>query len=634
MAKIEIKGIGELLGNIKKNKKALQFIIPSYQRGYRWDKQQVKDLLKDIWEFSSRDDRKRGEFYCLQPIIVKKDEQGRYVLIDGQQRLTTIFIILKYFKDKLQKRSLESFTLEYETRKDSKEFLDNIIEKTKEESNINIDYLFMYQAYQESDEYLCEIDDDKIYSALTFINRENTENDIANNVRIIWYELDNNDKEQELFVRINTNKIPLTNAELIKALFLHAKNFKNTDSHERQIEMAKEFDEMSYALEEESFYYFLSSKERITKIELLFEILAFVKNKKLDLNDKYALYRYLAECKEKGNFLNLWSNQVSNTQENPKELEEKDKKDTNIKKIFLTFKSWQKDRELYHLIGFLVATSNNKQDETLKSLYKKSLHFTKSEFKKELYERIKEELGLSDIQDNTSLRDELQELKYNNDDNRLKNTLLFFNIATILNDEQNNHYFDFKRYKNSTWSLEHIYPQTNDNITQESLKEWLKDFIEYSKELEIFEANDERFLKTLKLLEELKNKGIYNEKDRTRLSKDDEDKINELIKETQDYKELFIEKFDSEKLHAIGNLTLLSKEDNSAFSNHAFMIKREILKEKEHSFIPLCSKNVFMKHYSKNLSNFWENDDAENYFKAIINAISKALNLKEEEHAK
>ncbi|WP_158653902.1 GmrSD restriction endonuclease domain-containing protein [Helicobacter cetorum] len=462
-------------------------------------------------------------------------------------------------------------------------------------------------------------------------------------MRIIWYELDNDDKEQELFVRINTNKIPLTNAELIKALFLHAKNFEKSDAKKRQIEMAKEFDEMSYALEEENFYYFLSSnKKRITKIELLFEIFAYTQDKQLDLNDKYALYRYLAELKEQNpkDFLNLWSNQVNNTQESPKE-QNKDKKNTNIKKIFLTLKSWYEYKELYHLIGFLVAIDNN-QDKALKELYKKSLGITKTEFKKELYKRIKIELGFLnekeklDIQDSTSLKNQLNELRYNENKSQIEKILLFFNIATIVNNQQDNYYFDFKRYKALEWSIEHIYPQKNDGITHLALKEWLKDFIEYSEKLKIFEENDENFLKALKLLKELEEKGVYNKEKAKNLSDDDIKAIKDLLEDMRQIKKLAYDKeeFKEDNLHTLGNLTLLGKGDNSAFSNYVFMIKREMLKEKENHFIPLCSKNVFMKHYSKNLSNFWGNDDVESYFEAINKIISKALNLKEEENAK
>ena len=89
-----LKAIAELLdGNH-------HFYIPSYQRGYRWDQKQVEDLLKDISDFASKS--KKGDFYCLQPIVIKSkkwkvkdgiDIEG-WEVIDGQQRLSSLLLIL------------------------------------------------------------------------------------------------------------------------------------------------------------------------------------------------------------------------------------------------------------------------------------------------------------------------------------------------------------------------------------------------------------------------------------------------------------------------------------------------------------------------------------------------------------
>lgn len=78
----------------------LKFIIPPYQRGYRWDKEQVEDLLNDFEEFiqSIHCDDKESIYYCLQPITVvpKEGSSNEYYVIDGQQRLTTIYLLLQY----------------------------------------------------------------------------------------------------------------------------------------------------------------------------------------------------------------------------------------------------------------------------------------------------------------------------------------------------------------------------------------------------------------------------------------------------------------------------------------------------------------------------------------------------------
>ena len=74
------------------------FYIPNYQRGYRWDKIEVNALLQDILDFYQTD-KNQESFYCLQPIVVKKDSK-KYKVIDGQQRLTTIFLIIKFLDNK------------------------------------------------------------------------------------------------------------------------------------------------------------------------------------------------------------------------------------------------------------------------------------------------------------------------------------------------------------------------------------------------------------------------------------------------------------------------------------------------------------------------------------------------------
>ena len=104
-----VKPINDLLGE--------KFYVPSYQRGYRWTPIQVKELLNDIWDFHRKDNKAKEEFYCLQPIVVRP-HSGEWELIDGQQRLTTIFLILQYLKPILEIIGKESYTIRSQTRKE------------------------------------------------------------------------------------------------------------------------------------------------------------------------------------------------------------------------------------------------------------------------------------------------------------------------------------------------------------------------------------------------------------------------------------------------------------------------------------------------------------------------------------
>lgn len=128
---LSLKAIPELYGK--------NFFIPDYQRGYRWGTRQVEQLMNDLCGFF--DDRGKGDFYCLQPIVVKElteiekatyglhsdtDKNCWYEVIDGQQRLTTIRIILALFKN-IQGRFKYKFTIKYKTRPSLGEIFDKFI---------------------------------------------------------------------------------------------------------------------------------------------------------------------------------------------------------------------------------------------------------------------------------------------------------------------------------------------------------------------------------------------------------------------------------------------------------------------------------------------------------------------------
>ncbi|GLH58691.1 DUF262 domain-containing protein [Helicobacter ailurogastricus] len=91
---------------------------------------------------------KPEEFYSLQPIVLQAVDEI-YHVIDGQQRLTTIFLIVKYLTNE------DLFYLDYETRDKSSEFLQNIAERSKQEENlnINIDFYHFKMAYKAIGEF-------------------------------------------------------------------------------------------------------------------------------------------------------------------------------------------------------------------------------------------------------------------------------------------------------------------------------------------------------------------------------------------------------------------------------------------------------------------------------------------------
>ena len=118
---LELKALSALSG--------MDFIIKDYQRGYRWTPVEVERLLDDFSEFVKRPDKKPGEFYCLQPVVVRKIEENRFEVIDGQQRLTTLNLLLQYLSDgiKFLYPRFRLYDIEYSTRPGSRQFLANIL---------------------------------------------------------------------------------------------------------------------------------------------------------------------------------------------------------------------------------------------------------------------------------------------------------------------------------------------------------------------------------------------------------------------------------------------------------------------------------------------------------------------------
>ena len=72
----------------------MTFSIPYYQRGYRWTADNVEKLLEDLVEFVGQQDSS----YCLQPIVLQCLGENKFRVVDGQQRLTTIALIMSVIK--------------------------------------------------------------------------------------------------------------------------------------------------------------------------------------------------------------------------------------------------------------------------------------------------------------------------------------------------------------------------------------------------------------------------------------------------------------------------------------------------------------------------------------------------------
>jgi uncharacterized protein with ParB-like and HNH nuclease domain len=556
--KISLKCINELLH--------YHFVIPSYQRGYRWTEQEVNDLLNDILEFTQKDKKSKDEFYCLQPIVVASSNSG-YSVIDGQQRLTTIYIIMLVLSDIKKLITEDIFSIYYETRKDSEEFLKNIDLSRKED---NIDYYHICNAYEAIKLWFEErpgsIKLDLLRSLLS-------DNNSGNNVKVIWYEIDSAIDPINIFTRINMGKIPLTNAELIKALFLREDNF-NIDQNAdvcrlRQLEIANEWDNIEYTLWNNEFWYFLTNGDENyeNRIELIFDIIANIPSK--TTIDKYYTFRYFNQ-KFKSNNSSIVEDDWS-----------------KIKIYYLTFYEWFENRECYHLIGYLISLG-----ERIIELKNHSSNNTKTDFKKYLVDKIK-----------LYIKCNIDELDYEDNSNMIKRVLLLFNIITLLDHSDDLARFQFNRYKAEKWDIEHIHSvQSEMPLAKNHQNDWLKEVFNFTSD------------------PELKNK-INNYLDE---KSDDnfEALYNDILKK---YSESGIIR----DIHDISNLTLLDSGTNRGYKNAIFPIKRQkiIEKDKANKFIPVCTKNIFLKYYTANVEQmtFWGKTDRQAYLANIKDILSSFL---------
>lgn len=622
---IEIKSVGELLG--------MKFFIPNYQRGYRWSDQQVKDILNDVSDFKPErcNNSDKETWYCLQPLVVKKmeetdsnldketDKEDWYEVIDGQQRLTTIYLIVHYFNEMwVGKQKTPLPTIRYATRNDSYDFLRLLEIDDNQEATTSgkefkdyIDYFYMKQAYNTIHAWACK-------KGLAFNNNE-FQSKFIHRTRVIWYETFDEDPIM-VFTRLNIGKISLTNAELIKALFLNSSNFQVSDVKHlelRQQEIASEWDNIEYSLQNNEFWLFLNEigYNRPTRIDFIFDLIC--KQNKLKLDDKeykligsddYRTFRYFYEYigSEQSDIETCWD---------------------AVKAYFQTFKEWFDDLDLYHYVGYLVIYGHTISDLVAK---------WNSSLDKESFVRFLKGLIRNEINKCPSL--DFQYKEDGSDKEKCKRILLFHNIQTVVNQNKNNidnvkyqlgvfYKFPFHLYKLEDWDVEHINSNTtNEEDDTATQKEWL---------LNVYLSADEET--------QIKIRDYFEKTD------DDQNsnlfkKVKNIFPQTED------KKWTPEEKNRIWNYTLLDSSTNRSYGNAIFSGKRRVIIGKDKgllipipkitkdgklqlpeetkaksSFVPPCTKQVFMKYYSSTMSdaNYWTKVDAEGYQKDIENCLKE-----------
>lgn len=588
--------IDELMGR--------SFHIPSYQRGYRWGNVEVEALLNDLKEFYSSNPE-RDEFYCLQPIVLYNNpENHEKELLDGQQRLTTIYILATYLEEVRELLGLGSslFSITYATRNGSEMFLKD--KKFKTPTNDNVDYYYMAQAYQTIKKWFEENEENKQLkgkiATILFQKKE-----MGATVRVIEYELQDDSKPIEVFLRLNQGKIPLTDAELVKALLLQSDKYKeeNLNTIQPQLDLiAGEWYDIELALAEQDRWAFIAPKNysAATRIDLILQLTAkqllnYEKYKgKLpnvfkELGYKYPCYVIFSEIIE----------QRSERIDCIKEIWE------HVRRVYEFINEWYNDHTSYHYIGFLLC----EEVITPEILLEEAMKSGRFDFEKYLLKRISKSLG-----ENTPASLFYEEDGKKKDYVAIRRLLLLHNIYwCVKTDNKDKLRFSFSAYREIDWSLEHITPQNPKAPSSlENVRKWVNNHLASLK-------NREETEEKKKLVENLT---AMQKKLESKPSKEEEwsqllDEFKSLFRDVLDYEQ----KLPDTDLHSLSNLCLLDRPTNSRLSNNSFDVKREMIRTGgvKNAYIPPATRQVFLKGFSTYPQNnySWEEADAEAYLKNI-----------------
>lgn len=564
------------------------FRIPDYQRGYRWRKNDVIRLLEDLKEFLDEDAGTSSRpFYCLQPLVVKQPaafaERGSAIhseweVVDGQQRLTTLFLIIRYLT------GASPFSLSYATRDRSKNYLESL---NGDEKGDNIDFHHIYNAHDAVAKWFDDKPNEKDRFRILLKNSDCE----GRNVRFIWYQLSPDDDAVEVFTRLNVGKIPLSDEELIRALFLRNPEGGKLAAGAFQHRLALEWDRIETALQDPAFWAFLSSKSGPEggRIRLLFELCG-----PKDLQNN-----------EQGLFLHYENELAKATPEKLRDVWQ------HIVTYFERLEEWWQDSELFHLIGFVTTILTDDSIAELRTLVDESAKTSKSAFKSGLRGRIRERLiGGNGKQ----IVEFLDELDYSNTQ-PIRRSIALFNIATLLRTNDANLRFPFDRYHGDTWDIEHVRSQAGENLKRpEDQAEWLK-LCKTELEAEaglngtVEEKTADHLLKQIGLLQDNMPGAPTFEVLSTKIL------------------EHFGEAYQTEGLHNIGNLTLLDATTNRAYKNAPFAVKRSTIlaREKEGTLILPCTRDLFLKCYSEKPGNLrrWTPEDGEAHETVILHTMEQ-----------
>lgn len=617
---LEVKAVKDFAGK--------EFHIPDYQRGYRWRKPQTEQLLRDVEEARTAP---RVEPYLLQPIILKRlnpegENPPKFEVIDGQQRLTTIWIILQYIRNGGW-RSPGKYSLIYDTKEDETLFLEDLgTDRQRHVQTLDEDYFVKsYDAVKsyfekiQKEQHLDKDDfDDHIKAFYKFLQ---------DSVKVIWYEVETGQSDrdgEEIFMSLNRGRIPLESSELIKTLLL-VKASRTWDGMredtERQTEIATEWDEMERAFSDPEFWSFIGGKndEKDDKPRMGYFLEMLPPPNGGEWEDQEG-----DDYKVFNRYEKIIRTYDGGADVNRKPLDmyvlEKIWRD-HIRASYLKLRDWSKDVRLFHKIGFLIAVKHGSQNDRMALLRELLEHNgLKSELESVVDDKIKALF-------NDKKPYELEYSKTSQQNNEsIQQLLLLFNVVSCMEEAEKSgatscEWYSFARHAAEDWSLEHINPQRELEIAGSGDRMVWKDWLERQRPFLKLAKNDgDRLaLETDEILQDIEKL------DGSRFTNLSERIVN-----------AFSTRFDHSEEHSLGNLALLSKRDNSSIGASIFLGKRKEILDKISNgrFVPFCTRRVFLKHYTRPDEGqeinpeeyslvFWTTADARHYLASMKETLSR-----------
>ncbi len=600
------------------------FIIPSYQRAYRWGVKQVENLLNDFYEFALGN----SATFFLQPLVINHPAVNleRYELIDGQQRLTTLYLLDAVLGHCLKTgKRLIQYNIIYESHAARNKFLHGLVTDFKsqlEDADSSLDFYCLFQARQTILNWVS----DKILPDFIPVYHEK----LLNNVKFLWHDitLEEDSTPVQKFIRINTGRIPLADGELCRALFLLPQNHdftgdlpENFASHEetaakkellfqlqykRCITLGHDWDRIERNMWEPVFWNFIGGKnyKSPVRIGLLLEL----------YNGIYASYPGEHVCFEK--YYEEFGIE-NKTRDAGKAWEA-------ILQTMERLQFWFQDNDYYHWIGYLTATYGY---EKLSFLLKQARKLTEDEFRALLKDEIRKSILPEGIP-------ALDEWNFLNNYVQCKNILFLFNIEYSRRHQSHSPRFPYQDFDLDAYTIEHVFAQNMESLedTHDRIQ-WIEEHINFIREIdwEHLRKHENRndFLTEeafLRKKEEILDKAdtflaeIREEKNRNRdLVTEDFNAVGEMISS-------FIERPEEEEKHDLYNLALLDHNLNSYFNNSIFAIKQKKLRRRLLEGAPLIPAGtiaLFMRHFARNRREeaWWTKADQEDYRSIMIDTL-------------